>query len=82
MEVKKATQRDRDYFRRLGEFEREGREEWRAWWRALPLHERLERSAARRFGEPVSERRDPEEPERIYERAKRLGIYRGYARLY
>ena len=77
MEPQKASQRDRDYMRRLGEYQDEAIAEWRAAWRALPLHIRLQHSAARRFGMPVSPRRDPEEPGRFYERARRLGLYRG-----
>ena len=76
MDVVPASDRDRDYMRRLGHYQDEANAEWRAAWRALPLHVRLEHSAARRFGLPVSPRRDPEEPEKIYERAKRLGLYR------
>jgi hypothetical protein len=77
VDVQKASERDRDYMRRLGKFQDEANAEWRASWRALPLHERLEHSNARRFGLAVSPRRDPEEPEQIYIRARRLGLYRG-----
>jgi hypothetical protein len=76
MEVKKASERDKDYMRRLGEYQDEANAAWRAEWRAKPLHERLELSARSRFGKPVSARRDPEEPEQFYERARRLGLYR------
>ena len=76
MAATKASARDQAYMRRLGEFQAEANAEWRAAWAALPLHVRLEHSFARRFGLPVSSRRDPEEPEKFYERAKRLGLYR------
>ena len=76
MEASGVSERDKAYMRRLGEIQDEANAEWRAQWRAKPLHERLELSCARRFGMPVSARRDPEEPEQIYERARRLGLYR------
>jgi hypothetical protein len=76
MDVKKVSEWDKAYMRRLGEYQDEANAAWRAEWRAKPLHERLELSAAGRFGMPVSARRDPEEPEQIYERARRLGLYR------
>ncbi len=77
MEPQKASQRDRDYFRRIGEFEREGRMEWLRFLQSLTLDERLRRSFERtRIGQPYP-RREPEDLAAIYTRARRLGIYNG-----
>ncbi|MFN0094452.1 MAG: hypothetical protein ACKVVT_06700 [Dehalococcoidia bacterium] len=76
MKVKTASERDRDYFRRLGEFERAGREDWMCYLEALPLEERVRRSFQRTAeGEPY-DRKEPEDLALIYQRARRLGIYR------
>lgn len=73
----KASERDRDYFRRLGEFEREGRMEWLRALQSLTLDERLRRSFERtRRGRPYP-RREPEDLAAIYARARRLGIHNG-----
>jgi hypothetical protein len=67
---------DKAYIRRLGEYEREARDAALAEWRALPLSERLNRIAAMSFGKPPREDREPEDPSPLYERARRLGMYR------
>ena len=77
METHKASQRDKDYMRRLGEFEREGRMEWLRALQSLTLDERLRRSFERtRLGRPYP-RREPEDLSAIYARARRLGIHNG-----
>jgi hypothetical protein len=62
--------------RRLGEYEREGREEWMRFLNSLGLEERLRRSMERTAkGEPYA-RKEPEDLAAFYELAKRLGHYR------
>jgi hypothetical protein len=77
VEVKKASERDKAYIRRLGEIQDEANEAWRREWAGKPLHERLEGSfsLARRSSKDV--RDEAEEPEKFYERARRLGLIRG-----
>ena len=73
----RASERDKDYMRRLGEFEREGRMEWLRYLQSLTLDERLRRSFERtRLGRPYL-RKEPEDLAAIYARARRLGIYNG-----
>ncbi len=71
-----GRQRDLAYLRRLGQYENEARADALKEWLALPLGERLRRNALYHTGDFGSPRREPEEPERFYERAKRLGLYR------
>jgi hypothetical protein len=77
MEVKKASQRDKDYMRRLGEFNREGRMEWLHELQALTIDERLRRTFLRTERGAPYLRREPEDLAAIYTRARRLGLYRG-----
>jgi hypothetical protein len=77
VEVKKASERDKAYIRRLGQYELEGRIEWMRYLMSLTIDERLRRSFERtQMGTPYS-RREPDDPSAIYERARRLGLYRG-----
>ena len=76
VEAPKASEHDRDYMRRLGEFEREGREEWMRYLESLSLDERVRRSFARTEAGQPYERKEPEDLAAIYTRAKRLGLYR------
>lgn len=77
MTVQKASERDKAYMRRLGEFEREGRLEWLAYLESLTIDERLRRSFERTENGRPYERKEPEDLAAIYERARRLGLYRG-----
>ncbi|MFN0146168.1 MAG: hypothetical protein ACKVT1_06640 [Dehalococcoidia bacterium] len=77
MEVKKASEWDKAYIRRLGEYEREGRIEWLGYLQSLTIDERLRRSFARtEHGKPY-ERREPEDLQAFYDRARRLGLHNG-----
>ena len=71
-----ASERDREYLRRLGEFENEARADALREWLDLPLGERLRRSSAYHTSMTIPETREPEEPEKFYEHVKRLGLYR------
>ncbi len=73
----RVTDADRDYFRRLGEFERENHEARQRYLDGLGLEERLRRSIRRTLAGKPYARKEPEDPGAIYERAKRLGLYRG-----
>lgn len=71
-----VSDRDRDYMRRLGEFQAQGHAAALAAHLALPPSERLARSVAlmRQFIASVPARND--DPTPFYERARRLGHYR------
>jgi hypothetical protein len=71
-----VSDRERDYMRRLGAFKAHGHAEMTAAHLALPIAERLARSIAlmRRFWASASDRQD--DPTPLYDRAKRLGLYR------
>jgi hypothetical protein len=74
-----ASERDREYMRRWGEWKRESHEQARARHLALPMSERLVISAyITRQNQHLSTwaLRDDDRPELFYERAKRLGLYR------
>jgi hypothetical protein len=73
----RVTAADRDYFRRLGEFERENGRELQAYLDSLPIEERLSRSLRRTAEGAPYVRREPDDLGAIYERARRLGLYRG-----
>ena len=77
VEVTRASERDKAYIRRLGQYELEGRIEWMRNLMSLTIDERLRRSFERtQMGTPYP-RREPDDPAAIYERARRLGLYRG-----
>jgi hypothetical protein len=76
VDVEKASERDRDYMRRLGQYEREGREEWMRYLESLTLDERLRRSFERTVKGRPYDRKEPEDLAAIYDRARRLGLYR------
>ena len=74
-----ASERDRDYMRRWGEWKRESHELARARHLALPMWERLVISAyitQQNQHLATWELRTDDQPELFYERAKRLGLYR------
>jgi hypothetical protein len=76
-----VSDRERDYMRRLGEFQAQGHAEGTAAHLALRPAERLARSFAlmRRFMvSAAARRRDPapDDPTPLYDRARRLGLYR------
>ena len=71
---KTASDHDRDYFRRLGEFERANDEDARREHFALSLDERLLVSAMITARTPYQA--FDEHPEELYERARHLGLYR------
>ena len=77
VEVKKASERDKAYIRRLGQYELEGRIEWMRYLMSLTIDERLRRSFEQTQMHPPYPRREPDDPSAIYERARRLGLYRG-----
>lgn len=70
--------RDLAYLRKLGEYQREGAEQRLAEHLALPLSERLRRSLALSllYAEQMRGRPRDDHPEKFYERAKALGMYR------
>jgi len=77
METGKVTERDKDYMRRLAKFEEEGRREWMTFLESLSLDERVRRSFERTHrGKPYG-RREPEDLQELYDRARKLGLYRG-----
>ncbi len=75
--MKKASERDKAYMRRLGEYELEGRNDWMRHLLSLTIDERLRRSFERTQMGPPYPRREPEDLGAFYERARRLGLYRG-----
>lgn len=77
--TERASQYDLDYMRRLGEFKAWSKREALGSHRALPLDERLEAGLrlARRGAYFRPPRRDDEDLGAFFERAKRLGLYRG-----
>ena len=77
VEVKKASERDKAYMRRLGELQDEANEASRQAWASRPLHERLEGSFSLASRARKDSRDELEEPEKFYERARRLGLLRG-----
>lgn len=76
--VQVASEKDREYFRRLGEWERENQEMRLREHLALPLEKRIR--ASWQFCRQVirSVKKDPRDdnPGAFYEQAKRLGLYR------
>jgi hypothetical protein len=77
VEVKRASEWDKAYMRRLGEYEREGRMEWLRYLQSLMIDERLRRSFLRtERGTPYA-RREPEDLQAFYDRARRLGLHNG-----
>ena len=69
---------DREYMRRLGEYEAEGHAQRTAEHLAVDLAERLRRSMAmsRRFWRSANLAGRVDDPGPFYERARRLGLYR------
>ena len=61
----------------LGEIQGEANEAWRREWAAKPLQERLEGSFSLARRARKDARDEAEEPEKFYERARRLGLIRG-----
>jgi hypothetical protein len=74
----KVSERDREYMRRLGEFERENEADALREHLALSLIDRLYRSAnlSEQWAGYLHDDRETEAPEEFYERARRLGLYR------
>lgn len=74
MEV--ASERDREYMRRLGQYVEEANNAARDEWLALPGAERIAKSEAlsrraRSYARPRTDRGDPAQ---IYTRARQLGL--------
>lgn len=71
-----VSERDRDYMRRLGDFQAQGHADALAAHLALPPSQRLARSIAlmRQFIASTPARND--DPSAFYDRARRLGLYR------
>ena len=69
---------DRDYMRRLGEFEASGDADKAQAHRARPLSERLALSASfcRRFRKAANLQARQDDPSPFYDRARQLGFYR------
>ncbi len=78
MTEQRASEKDRDYFRRLGEWERENAEEDLRRHLALPLSERLARSQRMmiEWGPYLRNTDNDDHPEEFYARARRLGLIR------
>lgn len=76
----RVTERDRDYMRRLGEWIAEGNAERLRQHLARTPKERLEDSlrlsAEYRTPEAIRRHLEEDDPSPLYERAKRLGLYR------
>ena len=73
-----VSEHDRDYFRRLGEWERENAEEDLRRHIALSISERVRASEqmSERWRKFVHDDHSDDRPEEFYERAKRLGLYK------
>ncbi len=73
-----VSSRDRDYMRRLGEFQAQGAENRERAHRALSLSARLEQSMGfcRRFFSTANLAAREDDPTPFYDRARRLGLYR------
>lgn len=76
----KASERDREYMRRLGRYVEEANEAARAEWLKLSGTERIARSEALsrhyRTRERVEAALAKDDPSPLYERARRLGLLR------
>ena len=74
----KASEWDRAYFRRIGEWEAENARRDLEYHLSLPLIDRLHRSAnlSQRWGEYLHDDREPKDLGAFYERAKELGLYK------
>ena len=76
----RVTERDRDYMRRLGEWKAEGNAERLRQHLAQSGRERLEKSLRMSFeyrdDERMRRHMEEDDPSPLYERAKRLGLYR------
>jgi len=72
-----ASDKERDYFRRIGAAKAASKNEAAASHQALSLDERLRRSGALylRYRTAAHERTD--DPSPYYERARALGLYKG-----
>jgi len=72
-----VTDRDRDYFRRLGEWERENRDSRLREHLALPIEKRIRESwtMSRQVAPHIRHAID-DGAERFYERARKLGLIR------
>jgi hypothetical protein len=75
----RVTERDREHFRKLGEWKAESHREAIAYHQSLSPEERIVRSVAWAIRELPAWRwgHRGDEPEQFYERARRLGLYRG-----
>ncbi len=73
-----VSEKDREHFRRLGQWERENHELALREHLALSVDERLRRSwsFARQFARVITRDSEAGSPSQIYERARRLGLYR------
>ncbi|HUH03449.1 MAG TPA: hypothetical protein VML75_15740 [Kofleriaceae bacterium] len=74
----RVTKRDREHMRRLGEAEAEAHSDRRAEHLALDLPERLRRSLAlaSQFWRTANRAARHDDPTPLYDRARRLGLYR------
>lgn len=76
--IPKASERDREYMRRLGKYVEEANEAAREEWLKLPGAERIVRSQelSRRYRtrERVEAALAKDDPSPLYERARRLGL--------
>lgn len=76
MDEPRVTDADRDYMRRLGEFERANHEEQQRYLDSLSIDERLMRTLRRTLEGKPYPRKEPKDLGAIYERAKPFGLYR------
>jgi hypothetical protein len=78
MTVRKATEREREHFRRIGEYKRQSHADALAAHLALPISERVFRSIAWSMRERPSWRWEEfgEGPQPLWDRARRLGLLR------
>jgi hypothetical protein len=69
---------DREYFRRIGEFERQNAEDELRRHLALSLIERIHASErmSKHWARFARDDRASDRPEEFYDRARRLGLYR------
>ena len=72
----RVTDADREYMRRIGEYERQAQREQLEYLWSLPIEERVRRSFERtQAGQPYP-RKEPKVLTALYNRARRLGLYR------